>query len=188
MTTRLSGIALAGLIAALGVMACGGGDDDTGEKASPTKTSSKSDKKDDGSVGCGPKTCKPEPGFMGQLCCRSNFEGTCGQMVAGTCTDLPPPSDKRCKGTSFNAGGNTVSVPSCCTTNNECGLVFNAGIGAPMCTSLASAKMFGARFMAMGMMGTMMFNFTGDLPDPVTCDGDPIETPAATGAAGSSGM
>jgi hypothetical protein len=181
MTTRLSGIALAGLIAALGAMACGG--DDSGDKASP----SKSDDKDDtvkGSKECGPTICKPEKDFMGELCCKSNFDGTCGQMVAGSCTDLPPPSDKRCKPTTFMAGGSPVNVPSCCTANNECGLVFNAGIGAPMCTSLAQAKMFGARFMAMGMMGTMMFNFTGNLPDPVTCDGDPIETPAA-GAAGS---
>lgn len=180
MTTRLSGIALAGLIAALGVTACGS--DDSGKKASPSKEDSKDD--DKGSVGCGPKVCNPPEGFMGQLCCKSNFDGVCGQMVAGTCTDLPPAADKRCESSTFMVMGNTVSVPSCCTANNECGLVFNAGIGAPMCTSLAAAKMFGARFMAMGMMGTMMFNFTGNLPDPVTCDGDPIATPAA-GAAGS---
>jgi hypothetical protein len=183
MTTRLSGIALAGLLAALGAMACGG--DDSGEKSSPSKTDTKKDDTPEGSVGCGPKTCKPDEGFMGQLCCKSNFDGTCGQMVAGTCTDLPPPADKRCESSTFMAGGNTVSVPSCCTANNECGLIFNAGIGAPMCTSLSQAKMFGARFMAMGMMGTMMFNFTGNLPDPVTCDGDPIEVPATAGAAGS---
>jgi hypothetical protein len=30
----------------------------------------------------------------------------------------------------------------------------------------------------------MMFNFNGALPDPVTCDGQPIEVPDA-GAAGS---
>jgi hypothetical protein len=126
---------------------------------------------------------------MGALCCKSNFDGTCGQMVAGSCTDLPPPPDKRCMSSTFMAGGSPVMVPSCCTANNECGLIFNAGIGTSMCTSLTQAKMFGARFMTMGAMGmgNMMFNFTGSLPDPVTCDGKPIEAAAAgsSGAAGS---
>lgn len=183
MTTRLSWVVLAGLIATLGAVACGG--DDSGEKSSPSKSDTKKDDDDKDSVGCGPKVCKPPSAdFMGQLCCKSNFEGTCGQMVAGTCTDLPPASDKRCKSTTFNAGGSMVQVPSCCTPNNECGLVFNAGIGAPMCTSVTQAKMFGARFMAMGMMGTMMFDFTGNLPDAVTCDGDPVPE-ASSGSAGS---
>jgi hypothetical protein len=168
-------------------MACGG--DDTDKKESPAKTDTKKDDKKDaeGSVGCGPKVCTPEKGFMGQLCCRSNFDGVCGQMVAGTCTDLPPPADERCKSTTFMAGSNTVMVPSCCNaSNNQCGLVFNAGIGAPMCTTISQAKMFGARFMTMSMMGNMMFNFTGNLPDAVTCDGEPVE--ATAGAAGSGSM
>jgi hypothetical protein len=183
MTTRLSGIALAGLIAALGAMACGG--DDSGETKSPTKTNN--DKDTEGQVPCGPTTCKPKEGFMGQLCCRSNFEGTCGQMVAGSCTDLPPDPDKRCESTTFMAGGSPVMVPSCCTDNNECGLIFNAGIGSPMCTSVTSARNLGARFMTMGSMGNMMFNFTGSLPEAVTCDGDPIEAPAGAAGSGAAG-
>lgn len=180
MTTRLSGIALAGMLAALSVMACGGDDSDSGKKESPSKSDTK---KDDtkGQVGCGPKVCKPEEGFTGQLCCKSNFEGVCGQMVAGTCTDLPPPSDKRCKGTTFMAGGSAVMVPSCCTSDNQCGLVFNAGIGSPMCTSVTQAKSIGARFMTMGMTGGAMMFSVPNLPDAVTCDGDPI----MGGAAGS---
>jgi hypothetical protein len=187
MTTRLSGIALVGLLAALGAMACGG--DDSGEKTSPAKggDSKNDDKKSEGEVGCGPTVCKPYEGFMGQLCCRSNFDGKCGQMVAGTCTDLPPEPDKRCKSTTFMAGGNTVMVPSCCNeSNNQCGLVFNAGIGTAMCTTITQAKMFGARFMTMSSMGNMMFNFSGSLPDAVTCDGEPVE--ATGGAAGSGSM
>lgn len=181
MTTRLSGIALAGMLAALSVMACGS--DDSGKKEAPTKSDTKKDDTTAGEKGCGPKICKPTEGFMGELCCKSNFEGICGQMVAGTCTDLPPPADKRCKSTTFMAGGSTVSVPSCCKEDtNECGLVFNAGIGAPMCTTLSQAKQFGARFMAMSSMGAMMFNFTGNLPEPTTCDGDPIEGGGAAGS------
>jgi hypothetical protein len=183
MTTRLSGIALAGLIAALGATACGS--DDSGKKASPAKGGEKTNT--EGQVPCGPTTCKPKEGFMGQLCCKSNFEGTCGQMVAGSCTDLPPDPDKRCESTTFMAGGSPVMIPSCCTANNECGLVFNAGIGTAMCTSLVQAKQFGARFMTMSTMGNMMFNFNGMLPDPVTCDGDPIEVPAAAAGSGASG-
>ncbi|HKP63112.1 MAG TPA: hypothetical protein VJV78_40525 [Polyangiales bacterium] len=181
MTMRLSGIALAGLIAALGVSAAGCGGDD-GETKSPTKKE-KEDKPTAGQVGCGPKVCKPAEGFMGQLCCKSAFDGTCGQMVAGTCTDLPPEPDKRCESTSFTVMGNAVQVPSCCTGTDECGLVFNAGFGAAMCTSLTQASRFGAQFRA-GM--NMMFMFTGDLPAPKTCStGKPIEVP--TMAAGSGG-
>ena len=182
MTMRLSGIALAGLIAALGISAAGCGGDD-GETKSPTKKD-KDDKTSStaGQVGCGPKVCKPYEGFMGQLCCKSAFEGTCGQMVAGTCTELPPEPDKRCESTSFTVMGNSVQVPSCCTGTDECGLVFNAGFGAAMCTSLTQASRFGAQFRA-GM--NMMFMFTGDLPAPKTCStGKPIEVPAM-GAAGS---
>lgn len=185
MTTRLSGIALAGMLAALSVMACGGDDSDSGKKESPSKGDTKKDDDTEGQVGCGPTVCKPSEGFMGQLCCKSNFDGVCGQMVAGTCTDLPPDPDKRCESTTFMAGGNTVMVPSCCTGSNECGLVFNAGIGSPMCTSITQAKNFGARFMARSNMGNMMFDFTGSLPEAVTCDGEPV---MGGGAAGSSSM
>ena len=181
MRTRLSGIALAGLIAALGVAACGGGDDDSGKKESSSKKSD-SDETPPGSKDCGPKVCKPTEGFMGELCCRSHFDGTCGQMVAGSCTDLPPAADKRCKSTMFMVGANPISIPSCCTDTNECGLVFTAGIGTPMCTSITTAKMTMQRFMTMGTGGMMMFNFTGNLPDAVTCDGKPIE--GSSGAAG----
>ena len=177
MTTRLSGIALAGLIAALGVAACGG---DEGEKEEPSKGSAGKGGSDKGAVECGPKSCKPKEGFTGEMCCQDQFQGTCGQMVAGTCVDLPPDPDKRCKSTTFMAGGNMVMVPSCCTTDNQCGLLFGAGIGPSMCTSITQARTFGARFMTMGGMGmNMMFDFSGSLPDAVTCDGDPIEAPAA---------
>lgn len=181
MRTRLSGIALAGLIAAFGIAACGGSDDD-GKKESPSKGSSGSKSNAD-EVGCGTKICKPAEGFTGQMCCRAAFESKCGQMIAGTCTDLPPAADKRCPSSSFSIANNMVMVPSCCnTTNNECGLIFNAGIGAPMCTTLTMAKSVGQRFMTMGAGGMMMFNFTGNIPDPVTCDGKPVE--AMSGAAG----
>lgn len=185
MRTRLSGIALAGLIAALGVAtACGG--DDGGKSSASTKDkggAGKSGGATAGQVPCGPTICKPEAGFMGQMCCRSNFEGTCGQMVAGTCTELPPKSDPKCEPTSFSVMGNMVQVPSCCTTNDECGLVFNAGFGAPMCTSLVQASQFGGRFGG----GNMMFMFTGMLPTPKKCStGEPIEVPAM-GGAGSGG-
>jgi hypothetical protein len=177
MMRRLGGIALAGLIAALGGIACGSSDS---SNPAPTKTPNPVE----GEVPCGPMVCKPKEGFMGALCCKSEFDGKCGQMVAGTCTDLPPESDKRCMSSTFMAAGSPVVVPSCCTPDNECGLIFNAGIGAPMCTSLIQAKQLGARFMMMGGTGMMMFNFNGALPDPVTCDGQPIEVPDA-GAAGS---
>jgi hypothetical protein len=168
------------MIAALGVAAACGGDD--GATKSPS-TKDKDDKPTGMQVGCGPKVCKPpSDDFMGTVCCKEAFEGTCGQMVAGTCTDLPPESDKRCDPTSFMVMGNSVQVPSCCTANDECGLVFNAGFGMASCTSLTQATRFGAQFRA-GM--TMMFNFTGDLPSPKTCStGKPIEVPA-DGAAGS---
>jgi hypothetical protein len=184
MTTRLSGIALAGLIAALGVsVGCGGDDGDT--KSSSTKDPKDTKAKStEGQVGCGPKVCKPAEGFMGTLCCKENFAGTCGQMVAGTCTDLPPESDKRCDPTSFMVMGNAVQVPSCCTPNDECGLVFNAGFGAATCTSLTQASMFGQSFRpGMGMM----FMFNGSLPSPKTCStGKAIES-AGMGAAGGGG-
>lgn len=177
MTTRLSGIALAGLIAALGIAACGG---DDGEKESPAKGNDDKSASDSKAVDCGPKTCKPKDGFMGEMCCQSPFDGLCGQMVAGTCVDLPPDPHPSCDSTTFMAGGNTVMVPSCCTNDNQCGLIFNAGIGTAMCTSVTQARQFGARFMAMGQGGmSMMFDFSGSLPDAVTCDGDPIEAPAA---------
>jgi hypothetical protein len=182
MTTRLSGIALAGLIAALGATACGSSDDgDDGKKESPTKT--KPDK-DEGTVPCGGETCTPDDGFAGQLCCRDQFQSTCGQMVAGSCTDLPPKADKRCPSTTFMTGMTPVMVPSCCNeASQQCGLVFNAGIGSPMCTTLTQAKSIGQRFMTMSAMGAMMFNFNGAIPEPITCEGDPVEAPA--GAAGS---
>lgn len=184
MTMRLSGIALAGLIAALGVTAGCGGDD--GEAKSPTTKDKKEDKPVPGQKGCGPEICKPPEGFMGEICCKSAFEGTCGQMVAGTCTDLPPPADKRCDSTSFTVMGSPVSVPSCCTMNDECGLVFNAGFGAGTCTSLVQASRFAPMFRG-GM--NMMFMFTGMIPTPKTCStGKPIEVPAAgMGAAGGGG-
>jgi hypothetical protein len=171
MTTRLMSIAFAMLLATWGVAGCGG---DDGEKDSPTEEEEEGDNEPEGE-GCGPKICTAPKGFTGQICCQSPFEGKCGQMVAGTCVDLPPPSDDRCESTTFMAGQNTVMVPSCCTDSNECGLVFNAGFGSPTCTSVTQARAAGARFMAMAMGMTMMFDFTGALPEPVTCDGDPIE-------------
>ena len=179
MTQRLSGIALAGLLVALGVAGCGG---DDGEKTSPSKKKDETPKIVAGQKGCGPKICKPTEGFMGELCCKSAFDGTCGQMVAGTCTDLPPESDKRCDGTSFMVMGSAVNVPSCCTASDECGLVFNAGFGSPTCTSLTQAARFSPMFRA-GM--GMMFMFTGSIPEPKTCStGKKIEV-AGAGAAGS---
>lgn len=177
MTTRLSGIALAGLIAALGATACGSSD--TKAKASPTKEGTKVV---EGQVLCGPTVCKPKEGFTGTLCCKSNFEGTCGQMVAGSCTDLAPDADERCESAMIMGGGGPMMVPSCCTMNNECGLSFFAA----MCTSLTQVRQFGRMgMMPMGTagMGGGMFSLAG-LPEPKTCDGDPIEAPAA-GAAGS---
>ena len=177
MTTRLSGIALAGLIAAFGMAACGG---DDGETKSPSKGDDKTPSRPSGSVECGPELCAPKEGFTGEMCCQSPFDGLCGQMVAGTCVDLPPDSDERCEPTTFMAGGNQVMVPSCCTDDGQCGLLFSAGIGPSMCTSITQARQFGARFMAMGQSGmTMMFDFSGSLPEAVTCDGEPIEPPAA---------
>jgi hypothetical protein len=179
MTMRLSGIALAGLLVALGVAGCGG---DDGETTSSTKKDDKDDDKKPAQMkGCGPKVCTADKDFMGELCCKSQFEGICGQMVAGTCSDLPPPSHPKCDGTAFMVMGTPVTVPSCCTNNDECGLVFNAGFGSPMCTSLTQAARFNPMFS--GGMG-MQFMFTGMLPSPKKCStGEAIEVPM--GAAGS---
>lgn len=172
MKSRFMWIALAAtMLATLGA-GCGGGDDD----ASSTKGQEKEPEKIEGTV-CGSKICEDEvyEGFEGELCCRSAFDGICGQTVGGTCLDLPKPPDERCENGMFMAMGQTISVNSCCTDGGECGLRFEFG-GQANCTSLTQAMSFG-RQMVMG--GNMMVNVMGTLPEPKNCDGSPVEAPAA---------
>lgn len=171
MKSRLMWIALAAtMLATLG--GCGGGDDE----ASDEKGQEEEQEKPEGYF-CGATNCDEEvwEGFEGELCCRSAFEGTCGQDVGGTCLDLPEPPDERCENGTFMAQGMSITVNSCCTDGGECGLRFEFG-GQSNCTSLTQAMRFG-RQMVMG--GNMMVNVMGTLPEPKNCDGSPVEAPAA---------
>lgn len=125
------------------------------------------------SIGCGPMICVPPKGFAGELCCRSHFDGVCGQMFAGSCTDLPPDRHANCRDARVASGGNQVDVQGCCTSTNECGLWLGPILSG--CTSLTQARLLGGLFRS----GTDRDEYLRSLPEPRTCDGEPISTLAA---------
>lgn len=120
------------------------------------------------SIGCGPAICMAPKGFAGELCCRSHFDGICGQMFAGSCTDLPPEPHPNCDDARVAAGGTPVEVQGCCTNTNECGLVLSPIPST--CTSLTQARLLGSRFRT----GADRDDYLRSLPEPRTCDGEPI--------------
>ena len=117
------------------------------------------------SIGCGPAICEPPPDFKGALCCLSHFDGICGQMVAGSCVDLPAELDPDCEGATGETDSTSIELRGCCAANNQCGVIIDP---APGCTSLTEARTIGRL-----LRGP---DFVRTLPEPRTCDGVPITT------------
>lgn len=113
-------------------------------------------------VMCGDQTCMGVPGFA-EPCC-DDVNSLCGVSVGGECMTAGVPDD-RCPSAGFD-----MIVPPCCQEDtNLCGVSV-----AGNCTDLATAAGFAA-----GLGVT--------LPDPVDCDGNPVE-PMTGGMAATGGM
>ncbi len=92
--------------------------------------------------------------------------GTCGTMIAfggnGTC-NAPVDPDPRCE----SVMAMTLTLPSCCTDMNRCGISF-AALGMPGCLSLDEAAMIAAGDGGVPDGGATN-PFMIDLPEPKAC-------------------
>jgi hypothetical protein len=117
-------------------------------------------------VPCGSAECQGTGRFL-SACCFDEAASKCGTMIAfggdGMCNENVDP-DPRCD----SVMSSTITIPSCCTEDNRCGISF-AMFGMPGCTSLEEAAMI-----AMGDGGTPSGGGTNPfmvtLPPPKACE------------------
>ncbi len=98
--------------------------------------------------------------MFAQVCCADETTSTCGTISTSTMQcQAPPPVDNRCP-SAF--GG--IAAP-CCTADNLCGI--SGALQGGGCIDLGTIKMMFGNFGGGGGAFT--------IPDPMHCDGTPIE-------------
>jgi hypothetical protein len=129
-------------------------------------------------IPCGTTRCETPENATGEACCYDNFASKCGMRGGignSACVEIVE-TDTRCPNVML---GGQITLASCCTADNQCGITPPPPFGNGQCTELSVAEQMAMDRASMfdeGEDGGLDFpgdgggGFMFDFPDPQPCE------------------